>query len=99
MEIVKLNERGQVTLPKEIRKKEGLKQGDALEVVYLDGVIALRKVGEQPHILNLFRELGKALIQAGYGSRQQIQALSDEIKEEVAAKWSRKPKRSRSRSS
>ena len=100
MEIVKLNERGQITLPKEIRVREDLKKGDVLEVVDLEGIIALRKVGSQPHILDLFRQLGEALIQAGYSSRHKLQVLSDELKEEVAAEWSsRKSRSSRLRSS
>ncbi len=39
---VKIGERGQIVIPKEIREKEGLSPNQIVKIVYLDGEIAIR---------------------------------------------------------
>lgn len=64
--IVKIGKRGQITLPKEIREKEGLDEGSFLEISDIGGVLTLRRVEKKPSALDLFKEVGEALKREGY---------------------------------
>jgi len=86
-DITRIGERGQITLPSEIRKHENLKKGDFLMVTDLGGMITLRKVEAKPNSWDMFRELGRALKEKGYDTDEKIVKFVDEIKEEVAREW------------
>ena len=45
---VKLTEKGQITIPIDIRQRFGLRPGDEIEIVVDDGVICLRRAENQP---------------------------------------------------
>ncbi|HMK94047.1 MAG TPA: AbrB/MazE/SpoVT family DNA-binding domain-containing protein [Candidatus Limnocylindrales bacterium] len=45
-DIVKVSSKGQIVIPKEVRKKLGVKSGEKLVVLTRDGDILLRKVKE-----------------------------------------------------
>ncbi|KXB08262.1 hypothetical protein AKJ58_00505 [candidate division MSBL1 archaeon SCGC-AAA385D11] len=75
--IVKIGKRGQITLPKEIREKEGLKEGSFLEISDIGGVLTLRKIEKKPSALDLFKEVGEALKKEGY-TRETILELVKE---------------------
>ncbi len=55
-DVVKVGEKGQITIPKKIREKEGLKKGESLEVKDLgEGTILLTSVNkkkESDYLLN-----------------------------------------------
>lgn len=44
MDITKITSRGQVVIPQDIRKKEGLQEGEKLLVYDLDGTIILKRL-------------------------------------------------------
>lgn len=44
---MKVNEKGQITIPKEIRKNHGIKPGDTLIVQYVDGTIIFNKLTQE----------------------------------------------------
>jgi len=44
MDITKITSRGQVVIPQEIRKKEGLREGEKLLVYDLNGTIILKRL-------------------------------------------------------
>lgn len=54
-DVIKLGERGQVTIPMSIRKKEKLKAKTLLRVYDVDGLIILKKIDEAP--LNIDKTL------------------------------------------
>lgn len=72
--IVKVGKRGQITIPKEIREKEGINNGSFLELSSIGGVLTLRKIEKKPDALDLFKEVGKALQKEGY-SRGNVEEL------------------------
>lgn len=45
---MKLNTKGQVTIPADIRERNGLHPGDEIEVVDIDDVIQIRRVEDAP---------------------------------------------------
>jgi len=45
-DIIKVSSKGQIVIPREIRKKLGVKSGEKLLVLTRDGDILLRKTGE-----------------------------------------------------
>lgn len=55
----KLGERGQVTIPKEIREKKGLKGGDKVEIEDKDGSIVIRKKEENEEMKKGYQEMAE----------------------------------------
>ncbi|XHH08216.1 MAG: AbrB/MazE/SpoVT family DNA-binding domain-containing protein [Candidatus Bathyarchaeia archaeon] len=47
-DIIKISSKGQIVIPREVRKKLGVKGGEKLLVLTRDGDILLRKVKETP---------------------------------------------------
>jgi len=86
-DITRIGERGQITIPSEIRKHENLKKGDFLMVTDLGGMITLRKVEAKPNSLDMFRELREELKERGYDTKEKMMKFVDEVKEEVAREW------------
>ncbi len=52
-EVVKLGERGQITIPMRIRKKKSLRAKSLLRVYEVDDLIVLKKISEKPLNLEL----------------------------------------------
>ena len=57
MEIAKLSSKGQITLPKEIREKLNLKEGDKVVFIEKEGKIIMAKSSES--VINEMREAMK----------------------------------------
>ena len=79
-EIVKIGKRGQITLPTNMRESENLKEGDYLDISDVGGVITLRKVEKKPSVIDLFKEVGEALVKEGITTKEKAQKLADSIK-------------------
>ncbi|MGQ4913813.1 MAG: AbrB/MazE/SpoVT family DNA-binding domain-containing protein [Candidatus Asgardarchaeia archaeon] len=57
MVITKITRNNQITLPAEIRRKLGVKEGDYIEIIEKDGMIILRKLKTTRKTIKLGREL------------------------------------------
>lgn len=83
-QIVKVGKRGQVTIPAEVRRERGFKEGSYVEISEVGGVLTLRKLETKPGVLDLFKEVGEALRREGITKEMALE-LSDEIKREVTS--------------
>jgi AbrB family looped-hinge helix DNA binding protein len=86
-EIVKIGEKGQITLPVKIQESADLKEGDFLVVNEIHGIIMIRRVKPEIDALDFFADFGRRIEEAGYDSRGKRKKLVDEIKEEVTKEW------------
>lgn len=86
-EIVKIGEKGQISLPVKIRESADLKEGDFLLVNEINGIVMIRRVKPEVDALDFFADFGRRIEEAGYDSREKRRKLVDEIKEEVSKKW------------
>jgi antitoxin PrlF len=59
-DIIKVSSKGQIVIPREIRKKLGVKGGEKLLVLTCDGDILLRKTQEMS-MENIARKIGKTV--------------------------------------
>lgn len=59
-DIIKVSSKGQIVIPKEIRKKVGVKGGEKLLVLTCDGDIVLRKAQEMS-MDDIARKIGKTV--------------------------------------
>ena len=84
---VKVGERGQITLPIEIRRKENIKKGDILIVKDIGGSVNIRKANPEMTLDEVMNKLGKALRESGYDTREKVEKLMKEVKREVADEW------------
>lgn len=53
----KVGERGQITIPKNIREREGIRPGDEVEVVDREGSILVRKKPKKEELKEGYRRL------------------------------------------
>ncbi len=83
MEVVKMGKRGDIVIPKEVRKKYGLKPGDLFALIDVDGVLTLYKVKSEGELLTELKHLGVLLEKAGYKKKEDVLKLVDEVKEEL----------------
>ena len=79
-EVVKIGEKGQITIPTTIRKQEDLKKGEFLEVVEMDGVIVLSTLEKRGNIFLAMKMLGEALDSKGYRTSEDILKLCKEVR-------------------
>ena len=63
---------GNVTLPADLRKKYGIREGDTYRVVDLDGIFVLT-----PMVPELAREIEKARLEAGLSIDDLLRALRE----------------------
>ena len=82
-EIAKIGKRSQITIPAEIKREAHIRNGDILDITVFGDIITLRKMEKKPNVLDLFEEVGAALIKQNIDTDQKIMRLTDEIKEEV----------------
>jgi AbrB family looped-hinge helix DNA binding protein len=71
--IVKVTRRGQTTIPVEIRKQCGIKEGDKLLVQLTENGILFKPI---PKLVDM------AGIDAGYGTPEEINKMIDKLREE-----------------
>lgn len=82
--IVKMGEKGQITIPSEIREKEHLGKGEFLEIVDLsEGNILITKLSKKHEFMAALKILGRGLKSHGYSTDQKIIELCREIRKEV----------------
>lgn len=88
--IVKVGEKGQITIPTHLRDQEQIEKGALLEVVDLgEGNILLTKMNKKQELKLAMRMLGRRLLQKGYASDEKIIAFCRQIRKEVADESSR----------
>ena len=87
MEMAKLSSKGQITLPKEIREKLCLKEGDKVMFIEKEGEIIMLKSAE--NVINEMREAMK-----GEAERLGLESIDDVVKmikeirkEKSSEKW------------
>jgi len=82
MEIAKITSRGQITIPIDIRKKLGLKEGD--KVIFLeDGDKIVFANATKIGFENMRKAFAGEAERLGLKSEQDIVALVDEVREEM----------------
>jgi AbrB family looped-hinge helix DNA binding protein len=86
-EVVKVGERGQVTIPSSIREIENIRKGELLEVVYRDGTILMTKLDKRGNLELALKLLGRGLAAAGYREKDDIMRFSEKIREKVHKEW------------
>lgn len=86
-EVVKVGERGQITIPSSIREMEGIRKGELLDVVYTDGTIVMTKLEKRGNLEMALKLLGKGLATAGYREREDILRFSEEARKKVHGEW------------
>ena len=57
-EVRKVGERGQVTIPKDIREREDIRGGDKVEVIEKDGEIIIRKIDKTEELKEAYQKMG-----------------------------------------
>lgn len=73
---LRLRKRGVLTLPKRLREKHDLDEGDALHLVDLGGVFALTPL--RPMVPELAREIERLREDAGLSTEELLEGLRDE---------------------
>ena len=63
-DVIKVSAKGQIVIPREVRKKIGVKGGEKLLVLTCDGDIVLRKT-KAPSVEELSRRIGKVVKEEG----------------------------------
>jgi antitoxin PrlF len=81
-DVIKVSPKGQIVIPKEIRKKIGVKSGEKLLVLTRDGDILLRKTQETSIV-----EMAKKIDKATKEEQINVDTIIDE-----AIKWARRSK-------
>lgn len=75
-ETVQIRRRGVITLPKPLRDRYGLSEGDALRLVDLDGTFVLTPM--VPMVPELAREIERLRIEAGLSTEELLDGLRRE---------------------
>lgn len=88
-EVVKVSERGQVTIPSDIREIENIRKGELLEVVYRDGTIIMTKLDRRGNLELALKLLGRGLAAAGYQEKEDILRFSRAVRKKVHQEWTR----------
>ena len=57
MGITKITRNNQVTLPAEIRKKLGVKEGDYIEILDVNGFVTIKKLENKRKVIKLGKKL------------------------------------------
>ena len=81
-DVIKLSSKGQIVIPREIRKKLGMKGGEKLLVLTCDGDIVLRKAKQES-----LDDLGERIDRVVKEEHIDVDKLVAE-----AIEWARKPK-------
>jgi AbrB family looped-hinge helix DNA binding protein len=81
-DVIKVSPKGQIVIPKEIRKKLGVRSGEKLLVLTRDGDILLRKTQEASIV-----EIAKKIDEVTKEGQINVDTIVDE-----AIKWARRSK-------
>jgi AbrB family looped-hinge helix DNA binding protein len=73
---VQIRRRGVITLPKPLRDRYGLSEGDALRLVDLDGIFVLTPM--VPMVPELAREIERLRLEAGLSTEELLAGLRRE---------------------
>lgn len=79
---VQIRQRGNLTLPANLRDKYGIEPGDSFRVIDLDGIFVLTPT--TPMVPELAREIERLRIEAGLDTTELLQALREERARYVA---------------
>lgn len=84
-EIVKVGKKGQITLPKKIRDKEDLDEGELLEIKDMgEGGIFISKVDKKREVETAFRLLGK---ETDFSDTEDVVDYCRKVRSEVIDEW------------
>ena len=73
---VQVRQRGNLTLPAELRERYGIEPGDTFRIVDLDGIFVLTPM--VPMVPELAREIERARLEAGLDTAELLQALREQ---------------------
>ena len=82
---VQVRERGTLTLPAEIRRRYGIRTGDAFDLVDLDGIFVLTPMAAI--VPELAREIERARLEAGLTTEDLLRSLREERVRYVTEKY------------
>lgn len=89
-EIVKVNQKGQITIPKDIREAEGIKPNDLVRITFIPKTIFIDKIEEE----NTFEKIVSFLASSGLGREdwkriQKERELEEKIRKKELERWSK----------
>lgn len=73
---IQVRQRGTLTLPSDLRKKYGIREGDTYRVIDLDGIFVLTPM--VPMVPELAREIEKARLEAGLSIDGLLRSLREQ---------------------
>jgi len=73
---VQIRQRGNLTLPVELRERYGIEPGDTFRILDLDGIFVLTPM--TPMVPELAREIERARLEAGLDTADLLQALREQ---------------------
>jgi len=79
---IQVRQRGNVTLPAELRERYGIEPGDTFRIVDLDGIFVLTPM--TPMVPELAREIERARLEVGLDTVDLLRALREERMRYVA---------------
>lgn len=79
---VQVRQRGNLTLPVELRERHGIETGDTFRILDLDGIFVLTPM--TPMVPELAREIERARIEAGLDTADLLLALREQRARYVA---------------
>ena len=74
--VVQVRDRGEITLPAELREKYGIEVGDVFRLVDLDGVLVLTPMS--PMVPELAREIERARLETGLSIEELLEGLREQ---------------------
>ncbi len=82
---VQVRQRGNVTLPVDIRKRYNVQDGDTYRLIDVDGILILTPMS--PMLPELAREIERARVEAGLSMEEMLQGLREQRAQYVAEKY------------
>lgn len=79
---IQVRQRGNVTLPAELRERYGIEPGDTFRLLDLDGIFVLTPM--TPMVPELAREIERMRLEAGLDTAELLQALREQRARYVA---------------
>lgn len=79
---VQVRQRGNLTLPADLRERYGIEPGDTFRILDLDGIFVLTPMA--PMVPELAREIERARIEAGLDTAELLVALREQRARYVA---------------
>jgi bifunctional DNA-binding transcriptional regulator/antitoxin component of YhaV-PrlF toxin-antitoxin module len=79
---IQVRQRGNLTLPVELRERHGIEPGDTFRIIDLDGIFVLTPM--TPMVPELAREIERARLEAGLDTAELLQALREQRARYVA---------------